>query len=248
MVALSAGHECGDGLAEYLLRLDPEGRAVLEAAIGPLSAPTPVAGLRDLRPSDRRRGEALVGVCRRATAAGPATPTGEKAQVVVTMTLRDLEARLGSATTLGSRDAGRALAPETARRIACDAGVVPAVLGADGEVLELGRGRRLFSRGQTAALWLRDGGCSFPGCDIPAHWCDAHHLWHWAGGGPTDLANAALLCGRHHTIVHQRGLRGLVSPAGEVEWDLTSGGSEHWLATRGTARDDDEGRTGTDRR
>ena len=248
MVSLSAAREVGDGLSEYLLRLDPEGRAALEAAIGPLSAPRPTEGVRDLRSSDRRRGDALVEVCRRATSAGTSPPVSPKAQVVLTMALADLVEGIGSATTVGGVDAGRAISPRTVRRIACDAGVIPAVLGAEGEVIELGRSRRLFSRGQVAALWLRDAGCSFPGCTIPAHWTDAHHLRHWADGGSTDLSNAALLCGRHHTIVHQRGYHGTVTPTG-VTWHLTSGAYDQWLAQARAAESGAPGEwTGTDRR
>ena len=69
-VALSQPRVDGAGLAEYSMTLDPEGRAVLEAALGPLSAPRPVDGERDLRSSDRRRGEALVTLVRRAVASG----------------------------------------------------------------------------------------------------------------------------------------------------------------------------------
>lgn len=65
-VSLSAPRIDEVGLAEYRLVLDPEGRAVVEAALGPLSAPRPIEGERDLRPSDRRRGEALLTLVRRA--------------------------------------------------------------------------------------------------------------------------------------------------------------------------------------
>ena len=124
--------------------------------------------------------------------------------------------------------AGELLGPETVRRLACDAGVVPVVLGTQGEVVDLGRRHRLFTGAQVRALWLRDGTCSFPDCTVPATWCDAHHLWHWADGGPTDLDHAALLCGRHHTVVHTKGYHGEVH-AGSVRWDLTEGAYDHWL-------------------
>jgi len=212
-VSLSRGR-ADDGMVEYLLRLDPEGASVLEAAIGPLSAPNPVDGVSDLRSSDQRRGDALVEVCRRSAAAGGDAPAQSKAQVFVTMNLDDLKDGCGSGTVLGN---GTLLAPETVRRIACDAAVIPVVLGGQGEVLELGRKRRLFTPGQLAALWLRDGGCTIPGCNAPPWWCDGHHVIHWANGGATDLSNAALLCGRHHTIVHQRGWTATVTATG-VTW------------------------------
>src|SRR3954451_20745379 len=115
-----------DGMAEYRLRLDPEGQAVLEAILGPLAAPQPSteAG-SDLRTSDQRRAEALLEVCRRATAAGGAAPTTPKAAVVVTIDFTDLAERTGAGTTL----TGALRAPETVRRMACDAAIDTAVLG-----------------------------------------------------------------------------------------------------------------------
>ncbi|WP_342778141.1 HNH endonuclease signature motif containing protein [Oryzihumus leptocrescens] len=124
------------------------------------------------------------------------------------MDFQDLKDACGSGTVLGNGSAlgnGTLLGPETVRRIACDAAVIPVVLGSQGEVLDLGRTRRLFTPAQLKHLWLRDGGCTIPGCNAPPWWCDGHHVTHWANGGATDVSNAALLCGRHHTIVHQRG-------------------------------------------
>jgi hypothetical protein len=212
-VSLSRGR-ADDGMVEYLLRLDPEGASVLEAAIGPLSAPNPVDGVSDLRSSDQRRGDALVEVCRRSAAAGGDAPATTKSQLFVTMNLDELKDACGSGTVLGE---GTLLAPETVRRIACDAGIIPVVLGTDGEILDLGRTKRLFTPGQLKVLWLRDRGCTIPGCGVPPAWCDAHHVIHWANGGATDLSNAALLCGRHHTIVHQRGWTATVTGSG-VTW------------------------------
>ncbi|GAA1260833.1 HNH endonuclease signature motif containing protein [Oryzihumus leptocrescens] len=219
-VSLSAGR-ADDGMVEYQLRLDPEGASVLEAAIGPLSAPNPVDGISDLRNSDQRRGDALVEACRRSTAAGEA-PVQTKAQVFVTMDFESLRDACGSGTVLGAGGVhgnGTLLGPETVRRIACDAAVIPVVLGTQGEVLDLGRTRRLFSPAQLKHLWLRDGGCTIPGCAAPPWWCDGHHVIHWANGGATDVGNAALLCGRHHTIVHQRGWTATVAATG-VTWHL----------------------------
>jgi len=83
----------------------------------------------------------------------------------------------------------------------------PALGGAPPEPLELGRTTRVISAIQRRALAVRDGGCVFPGCDRPLAWCDAHHLQHWLHGGPTDLANLALLCRAHHRAVHEGGWR-----------------------------------------
>jgi hypothetical protein len=190
-----------DGMREYRLRLDPEGSAVLEAILGPLAAPQPssVNG-SDLRTSDQRRADALVEICRRAAEAGGSAPATAKAVVFVTMDWTDLKNRTGAGTTV----TGELLAPETVRRIACDASIVPVVLGSNSEVLNLGRTTRLATPKMLQALWIRDKGCTFPGCSRPPAWCDAHHVVSWCDGGPTDLGNMALLCPRHHTIVHQK--------------------------------------------
>ena len=240
LVALS--RPVGDelGAFTYRLVLDAHGKAALEAAIGPLSAPAPEPdGSRDPRPPERRRGEALIEVCRRAAAVGGGgiPPSGVKSTLLVTMPFADLAARLGAGEVLGSSEVGALLAPETVRRLACDAGVIPVVLGAESEILDLGRLTRLFSRGQTAALWLRDRVCTFPGCSTPAHWCDAHHLIHWVDGGASDLSNAALLCGRHHTVVHRDRLFGWVAADG-VQWDRCPGSYDRALERSGPRQDD----------
>ena len=213
------------GVAEYRLTLDPEGKAVLEAALGPLSAPEPVEGERDLRWSDRRRGEALVTLVRRGVAAADKGPRHTKSQLFVTVDLETLRNGVrGAGVTVGGPEAGVLLAPETVRRLACDATIIPTVMGAAGAVVDLGMDVRLFSAAQVKRLWLRDRHCTYPGCAMPASWCDAHHLVHWADAGPTDLDNAALLCERHHTIVHQRRYAGRLggddSPLG---WNGTVG-------------------------
>jgi uncharacterized protein DUF222 len=227
----------GGGLFDYHLVVDAEAKAVIEAAVGALSAPRPVDGEPDHRPSGQRRLEALLDVVRRGVASADGVATTTKAQLFVTMPLADLVARANAGTVLASTDAGFLLGPETVRRLACDAGVIPVVLGSDGEVLDLGRRVRLFTEGQAKALWLRDGGCTFPGCTAPAAWSDAHHLWHWADGGPSDVDNAALLCGRHHTVVHTKGYFASVVE-GQVDWDLTPGAYDQWLAARRAAAGD----------
>jgi len=235
-VSLSQPHVDDSGLAEYRLTLDVEGRTVLEAALGPLSAPRPVDGERDLRPSDRRRGEALVMLVRRAVESADATPKSSKSQLFVTVDLDTLRDGLrGAGETLAGTEAGTLLAPETVRRLACDATIIPTVLGAAGEMVDLGSAVRLFTAAQVKRLWFRDRCCTYPGCSMPAQWTDAHHLLHWADGGPSDLDNAALLCERHHTVVHQRRYAGSVVTDGSgsrVEWDLRHASYDELLARR----------------
>ena len=66
----------------------------------------------------------------------------------------------------------------------------------------MGRATRFFTQGQRRLLWQRDGGCTFPGCTVPAQWTEAHHVTWWRHGGTTDISNGALLCSRHHHRVH----------------------------------------------
>jgi len=98
---------------------------------------------------------------------------------------------------------GTEISPGEVRRLACCAGIIPAVLGGISAVLDLGRESRLFSKAQRVALGLRDKGCRAEGCDRPPSWCEAHHLTKpWADGGKTDLADGILLCGHHHRLAH----------------------------------------------
>ena len=224
----------GTGLFEYTMVVDAEAKATIEAAVQGLSAPRPADGEPDRRPSGQRRMDALLEVVRRGVASADGVATTPKAELFVTVTLEDLVARANAATVFASGEAGTLIGPETARRVACDAGVVPVVLGKDGQILDLGRRFRLFTSAQLRALWLRDGGCTFPDCTVPASWCDGHHLRHWADGGATDLGNAALLCGRHHTIVHRKGYQAELVD-GRVRWDLTPGAYDHWLAELSSA-------------
>ena len=92
----------------------------------------------------------------------------------------------------------------------------PALGGAPTQPLEVGRASRVVSAAQRAALVIRDGGCAAAGCDRPPAWCEAHHLRHWLHGGPTDLANLALLCRAHHRAVHEGGWRLHRGPDGRL--------------------------------
>ncbi len=124
------------------------------------------------------------------------------ATIIVRMTLESLLTGLGTASIDGC---GQSITATTARLLAADAHLIPMVLGGDGEVLDLGRSRRLFTRTQRLALAERDQGCAFPTCDRPPSWAEAHHIRWWSLDGPTDLANGVLLCTRHHHTVHSHG-------------------------------------------
>jgi hypothetical protein len=152
----------------------------------------------DFKPLRRRLGEALVEYVERyPTDATPQT-AGVNATVVVTLTLTELVAEHATALL----DDGTRMTAGQARRLACEAGIIPVVLGADSQALDLGRTRRLFTKAQRIALGLRDGGCTARGCETSASGCHAHHDDPWSRGGLTDLANGRLLCPRHHRLAH----------------------------------------------
>ena len=123
----------------------------------------------------------------------------------------------GTGTGTGITLSGDVLSPGVVRRMACDAEIIPMVLGGDSEPLDVGRGERLYTRAQRMAIIARDRECTWAGCTVPATWCDVHHTVHWARGGPTSLGTGALLCRKHHTEVHQRDLTATVTPLG-VTW------------------------------
>ena len=100
-------------------------------------------------------------------------------------------------------DSGESLSAATVRRLACDADIIPTVLNGKGRVIDVGRRTRRVSEVLRCVLIARDGGCVWPGCDAAPSRCDAHHVKHWADGGPTDADNLALLCHRHHTLLHE---------------------------------------------
>lgn len=126
---------------------------------------------------------------------------GDATTVLVTLSLAQLLTDLATAGVIAG-DGEETISATDARRLACQATIIPVVLGGQGEILDLGRRTRLFTRAQRRALRLRDRHCRAEGCSIPAAWTEAHHLHPWSEGGPTDLTNAISLCNHHHHRIH----------------------------------------------
>jgi hypothetical protein len=168
----------------------------------------------DPRLPTTRRADALLELIGRAVAAPLGVTRTPRTKLVVTMSY---EALTGQVRGAGLADNDEVLPPGVVRRLACEAGIIPMVLGGPSQVLDLGFTERYFTPAQRLALARRDGGCSYPGCTVPPQWCDAHHVEPWSLDGPTDLGNGALLCGRHHTRVHELGLTATITPW-EVTW------------------------------
>ena len=148
---------------------------------------------------EQRRADALVALLD-ANARAKAAPTtgGDRPRVVVTISQTDLKRELLHAGRLVD---GQSISDGDLRRLACDAEILPVVLGGASEVLDVGRANRLVTPSIRAALNIRDQGCSFPRCDVPATSCEAHHIRPWMAGGPTALDNLVLLCRGHHGLV-----------------------------------------------
>ncbi len=123
---------------------------------------------------------------------------GDRPRVIVTIPYDQL---LSDCLRAGILRSGEPITAGELRRLACDAGLLPAVLGGPSEVLDVGRERRLITAAQRVALTLRDAGCVFPGCDVQATLCHGHHVIPWEAGGPTELSNLVLLCPHHHNLV-----------------------------------------------
>ncbi|TAP38772.1 HNH endonuclease [Arthrobacter sp. S39] len=151
------------------------------------------------------------------------TTGGNRPQIIATINYQDLfphpdtdTAPEETATGTGNFVFTGPVAATTLRKIACDADIIPALLGTHSEILDLGRKTRLFTPAQRTALTARDQGCTFPNCTTPAPWCEAHHITYWSHDGPTNLGNGALLCTHHHHLVHKE------------QWTITTQNGVPW--------------------
>jgi hypothetical protein len=185
------------------------------SAAGPLFAcPEPVEGQAggpggaervveaDQRTYGQRLHDALEAVCDRLLRSDVLPDTGgTPATVILTIDADKLQARTGA----GHFADGSPISAQAVVDLADEADLAWCVKNTHGAVLALGRSRRIASRPQTLALIARDGGCSFPGCEVPPEWCERHHIVAWIDGGATDLDNLTLLCGYHHANFASRG-------------------------------------------
>jgi hypothetical protein len=140
---------------------------------------------------------------------------GLTATVVVTMDLDTLTGGLQAAQL----DTGEHISPGLARKLACEAGIIPAVLGGPSEVLDIGRKTRFHTGPMRIAMTIRDGGCTADGCDWPPGLCHAHHdNLPWSQGGTTSAKDGRLLCPKHHTRAHDPTFTTTKHPDGKVSF------------------------------
>jgi hypothetical protein len=175
-------------------------------------------------PYPRRMGEAFARFLETADPTRLPVHGGDATTVIVTIPLASLRSELATADLIGAGLVpgddltGDRITASEARRLACTAKILPAVLGATGLPVDLGRAKRLFTPAQRKALLIRDRTCRAEGCDTPATWCDAHHIDPWHNSGPTDLDNGILLCQHHHHRVHDTGHRTDRLPNGDLRF------------------------------
>jgi len=169
--------------------------------LSPLSAPKPAtAEGPDPRTSAQRRGDALIDVMRAVLGSDQLGEDGGSGAAIVVTTDHDA---LVTGIGRGTLDDGSEIPVADVRRLACDALIIPALLGTASQPLDIGRATRVVPAGMRRAVIMRDRHCTFPGCEASARSCEAHHIVFWANLGPTCLDNLALLCGRHHQLIHR---------------------------------------------
>jgi len=200
-----------DGRLGFEGFLEGEHSSAFRSLIEQLAAPPPAAEhIPDPRTTAQRNADALLEVCGLARAAQTCPPTaGQPPHLTVTLTWEALRTGLGAATL----DYGTHLSASQARRWACEAKIIPVVLGGASEPLDVGRAMRTVPPSLRRALVARDRGCAFPGCDRPPGLCQAHHCRTWADGGDTSVDNCVLLCETHHRHVHCTGWEIFIRPS-----------------------------------
>ena len=168
-------------------------------------------------PADQRRGQAFCALLEAFDPDRLPLHGGTATTVVVTIPYDGLATDTG----VGVLGDGTRISASEARRLACGAGIIPAVLGGQSEVLDLGRTRRLFSTPQRKALGINQRTCRADGCTVPSTWCEAHHAGDpWCQGGRTDLDDGQLLCSWHHHRIHDDRYLVQNTPHGTISFHL----------------------------
>ncbi|MFK7916432.1 MAG: DUF222 domain-containing protein [Ilumatobacter sp.] len=197
--------------------IDPEGFALLREAIRALSQP--VDG--ESRSAAQRRADALVEMARVTLRTLDPAPGKKrrKPKVIATIAYDDLVEGSGGGVIDTDIDT-TVVTGETVRRMACDCDVHRYITNPLGTVVDYGRSQRVVSDPLFDTLLIRDHGCRWAGCSIPAGSCDAHHATHWLDGGDTKPDNLVLLCWFHHHLLHEQHWR--IEPLGGGHFTLQS--------------------------
>jgi hypothetical protein len=194
-----------DGRMRFSGAFDAEAGRLAEQLFVPLAKPDPAdeRGNPDPRTTAERQGDAVAAIFDLvARAADLPVRAGERAVATVTIPYADLQREAGLVTL----DDSEPMTVSQLRRLLCDAKIYPAVLGGEGQVLDLGRAARTATPAQRRALVIRDRGCTRPGCPRGPKWTTPHHVTFWAAqGGKTNINDLALVCERCHRLIHHGG-------------------------------------------
>ena len=169
--------------------LDPVGGAALRTAIEPLARKS---GAHDDRTREQRQADALVELARGGQ---------QRTNLQITSSVETLLGLMGAAAA--EMEFTLPISSKTVERLACDCSVTRILLDSDSMVIDVGRAKPRISGPTRKAMNVRDRHCTWPGCERPASLSEGHHIVHWSQGGPTNLPNLALLCYRHHWMVHE---------------------------------------------
>jgi hypothetical protein len=195
-------YDDGHGKVHGKFTLDSLTGAMLKKHLYALAAPKHRAAttgpLGERRPTPKRLGHAFTELIQRYPAKKLPKTGGLNATVVVLMSLETLMGDLQAAHL----DTGETISPGQARRLACEAGIIPAVLGGKSEVLDLGRKERFATQPQRIAKTIQARGCEIEGCDWPPGMTHLHHLTRWIDGGQTNLDDLIMICPPHHSRAH----------------------------------------------
>jgi hypothetical protein len=185
-----------EGMCHTQISLDPESDARLSAAFDAAVA-AERAKPDDGRTFDQLKADAFMAIVTSTVPGGRRPP--ELLVLIDLATLRDGLHEGGVCETFD----GQPLPPATVRRLACDADIIPVVLGGDARVVDVGRARRLATADQRRALQAMNQTCAAPDCPVRFGDCDIHHLTEWRDGGMTNLQNLIPLCSKHHHLIHE---------------------------------------------
>lgn len=194
--------EPGNGLVRLDGLLDAEGGAIVRTALGAVTS----RDKDDERTAGQRTHDALIDLCKRSLDGGTLPERGgQRPHLIITTTVDNLAGLPGQPSGQLMGTAG--VPAEAIRRQACDSAVSRITNRAQHAELEaeVSHASRTIPPAIRRAIVVRDRGCVFPGCGRPPEWTDGHHLRHWIDGGPTTVENLALLCRRHHRMVHEGG-------------------------------------------
>jgi hypothetical protein len=207
-----------DGLVPFGGKV-PEAQAdLLKNQVGAIAAPRRNDETDPDLSFNQRQGRAFCHWIEHIPVDGLPATGGTPATLTINLDYDAIEGRVRESA--GMLATGTRISASEARRLACTSAILPRVLDGKSQVLDQGRAQRLFTPAQRLAMADRDGGCTYPGCDRPPAWTEAHHIDHWAADhGNTDLNRGTLLCAPHHHWVHTHNIP-IRQPDGKTEYRI----------------------------